>query len=186
VNLKTYFITDPSYYSNLQEFIDYLRSVYQHHRIDYACFRDKKNSDYEKYAKVFITISHESGISNTLLNTHIDKAKELGFKGVHLTSNQHDQVSYAKSLDLFVIASTHEFEEVIALKKSVDAITFSPIFSSPNKGKPKGVKALEKAVQLFKPKHCFALGGIVSQKEIQEAEKTGVYGFASIRYFVVK
>ncbi len=69
------------------------------------------------------------------------------------------------------------------MQNGVDAVTFSPIFQTPNKGEPKGVEVLKELVQAKKAK-IFALGGIITKKQIQECQDAGVYGFASIRYFL--
>ena len=42
---------------------------------------------------------------------------------------------------------------------------------------------IEKVVKKYSI-DIIALGGIISNEQIKELEKTGVYGFASIRYFV--
>ena len=183
--MKTYLITDPSYYNTKEQFRIYLTSIYKNITIDYSCFRDKKNHNFIEYAKDFLEISKEFGVNKTILNTHIELAKKLGFFGVHLTSTQFDKLSLAKEKNLFTVVSTHSFEDIKQVKDEADAITFSPIFATPNKGNPKGVKELKKAVDLAYPKKCFALGGIISQNHIKECEDSGAYGFASIRYFLV-
>jgi thiamine-phosphate pyrophosphorylase len=138
-----------------------------------------------EYAKEFLLISKKYRIENILINSHIEVAKELGFDGVHLTSNQFDRIEEAKKAGLFVIISTHDKKEIEKAKLlKAAAITFSPILSTPNKGKPKGVKELKKAVELSSPLKCFALGGIVSDEQKQMCKSAGAYGFASIRYFV--
>jgi thiamine-phosphate pyrophosphorylase len=104
---------------------------------------------------------------------------------VHLTSNQFSDIKKAKELGLFVVISTHSFSEIeLAIKLGANAVTFSPIFPTPNKGEPKGVEALKEAVKKFDIK-IIALGGIVSQKEIKEVKKANPWGFASIRYFCI-
>jgi len=102
---------------------------------------------------------------------------------VHLTSTQFDKIEYAKSLGLEVIVSTHTHDEVLqAQDLGADAVTYSPIFSSPGKGEPKGVEDLKELLNKCSVK-VFALGGIVDEKQVSEIEKTQAYGFASIRYF---
>lgn len=184
--MKTYLITDPSYYNTKEQFRTYLIKIYQNNTIDYSCFRDKKNHNFIEYAKLFLEISKEFGIEKTILNTHIKIAKDLGFFGVHLTSTQFNKIQEAKEKNLFTVVSTHSFEDIKQVKDEVDAITFSPIFPTPNKGKPKGVDELKKAVVLASSIKCFALGGIITKKHIKECENSGAYGFASIRYFSVK
>ncbi len=86
-------------------------------------------------------------------------------------------------MNLFVVVSTHTVEE---LKKAeslgADMATFSPIFDTPNKGVPIGLKALETAVsQVNIP--VLALGGILTEEQIKACAIAGASGFASIRYF---
>jgi thiamine-phosphate pyrophosphorylase len=82
-----------------------------------------------------------------------------------------------------VISCHNEKDIKNAIEQKADFITYSPIFPTPNKGEPKGLEELEKIVKRY-PINIIALGGIISNEQIKELEKTGVYGFASIRYFV--
>ena len=179
--MDRYFITDPSYYSSLNDFKEYLTFVYQNNQITFSCFRDKRDINKEPYIDLFIKISQRFGIKKTLLNSSIDER----FFGVHLTSTQFELIPKAKEKNLYIIVSTHSLDEIKEVKKlGADAVTYSPIFSTPNKGRPKGVEELKKAVYISSPMKCFALGGIVSDKHIKMIEKSNCYGFASIRYFV--
>ena len=77
----------------------------------------------------------------------------------------------------------HNIEE---LKKAeslgADMATFSPIFQTPNKGLPVGLKLLESVIsEVDIP--VLALGGILTEAQIDACEKAGASGFASIRYF---
>lgn len=179
--MERYFITDPSYYDSLESFEKYLKLVYKNHCIDLSCFRDKVNMDTISYRELFFKISQEFNIKKILLNSYIDTR----FFGVHLTSKQYDLIQKAKEKNLFTIASCHNKKDIQIVKKlGGDAITYSPIFSSPNKGKPKGIIELKKAIKLATPMKCFALGGIISEEQIKKIKKTNCSGFASIRYFV--
>ena len=179
--MERYFITDPSYYNSLDSFKDYLTTVYKSNHIDFACFRDKINKNINPYIDIFLKISKEFGIRKTLLNSIIDDR----FYGVHLTSSQFNLIKKAKEKNLFVIVSTHSLDEIEKVKAlGADAVTYSPIFSTPNKGSPKGVEELKKAVYISSPMKCFALGGIVSKSHIKQIQKANPFGFASIRYFV--
>ena len=66
----------------------------------------------------------------------------------------------------------------------VNAITYSPIFETPNKGAPKGIDKLKEATRIFEDINIIALGGITNQEQVEKIEKTKAYGFASIRYFI--
>lgn len=150
---------------------------------DFVCFRDKETKEFEAKAKKFIEQAQKEGIENIFLSEHYLIAKKLGATGVHLTSRQYIFVPEAKRRGLKVIISCHtkaEIEE--AIRKKVDFITYSPIFETPNKGKPKGIEDLKKMVLRYNVK-IIALGGIITPKQVKEVEETGAYGFASIRYF---
>ncbi len=183
--MKSYLITDPKYYSNSKaQFQKILSLTYQKIIPDFACFRDKESENYEELAKIFLETSREFKIKKVLINSYIELANKLNFDGIHLASTQFNQINLAKSLNLYTICSTHSLNEIkFCEKNQVDAITFSPIFDTPNKGEPKGLQELNKILNQTNIK-IFALGGIISKKHLKELEKTKVYGFASIRYFL--
>ena len=185
-NLKKYLITDPKIYSNSETlFKENLLKALSKNSIDFACFRDKESSNFDSLAKVFIETCKKENIKNILINGNYKKAKELNATGVHLTSTQFDDIKKAKELGLFVIISCHTFEDIKKAKeKFADAVTFSPIFETPNKGAPKGIEILNEAIKKFETMKIFALGGIIDESQVKEISKTKAYGFASIRYFV--
>ena len=155
-----------------------LRDIIEKHKPDFICLRDKDSSSYAALAEVFIGVN---GTHKALLHGDVNLAISLGAYGVHLTSTQYSEITKAKEAGLYVIASTHSYEEAL-LASAADAITYSPIFASPNKGKPKGLGDLKEIMGKIKT-DIFALGGITSKEQIKQVEDTGVYGFASIRYF---
>lgn len=185
MKMKSYLITDPSYYGTMPETIESaLDVIYSHNFPDFALFRDKQTSDYRTLAQTFITISREYKIPHILLHGDYVLAEELGADGVHLTSTQFDAIPEAKKRGLYVIISTHTHEEALkAQELGADAITYSPIFDSPNKGEPKGLEDLKEIVDKIRVP-IFALGGITTEEQINAVSTTGVYGFASIRYFI--
>ena len=82
-----------------------------------------------------------------------------------------------------MVASAHSLQELHTIKKlGGDMATFSPIFATPNKGMPKGVRALKKVVRRSRLP-ILALGGIIRKKEVAQISRTKAAGFASIRYF---
>jgi len=147
-------------------------------------FRDKSALCYAKVANVFMQNAKEFNFKPMIHQDYI-LAKELRAFGVHLNSKQAIAIKRAKELGLFVVISTHTKDEIKdAIKEGADAVTFSPIFTTPNKGKPKGVKALKEVVDEFGKKiKIIALGGIVTNEHIKEIELAKAWGFASIRYF---
>ncbi len=81
--------------------------------------------------------------------------------------------------DKIFITSAHSFEEV---KNSLlsDYVTFSPVFDSKGR-KGLGIDILNKVCELHP--NIIALGGIVSDKEVEKIKNSQALGFASIRYF---
>ena len=171
--MKKYLITsNPSYFQ--------LRK----HMPDFALYRDKKNENYTHEAQNFVQMCKPLKLLKVFLHQDYILAATLGADGVHLTSKQFDTIPKAKELGLEVIISTHTHDEVhVAEAMGADYVTYSPIFASPDKGKPKGVEDLQSIVSMTDIK-IFALGGIISQEEVDAVANTGAYGFASIRYFL--
>jgi len=183
--VKSYLITDPSYYGTTPDHLEsVLDVVYSHNLPEFAVFRDKQTSDYPTLAQTFVTISREYKIPRVLLHGDYRLASTLDADGVHLTSSQQNDIAAAKRSGLYVIISTHTHEEAYkAQELGADAITYSPIFPSPNKGEPKGLEDLKEIVAKIEIP-IFALGGITTEEQIKAVEECGVYGFASIRYFI--
>ncbi len=183
--MKSYLITDPSLYGHdAITLCERLENVLQHHTLDFLCLRDKTTSIYPKLAQIFIEKLRNRSDAKILLHGDFKLARALHADGIHLTSTQFDSISEAKGSGLYVIISTHTHEEALrAQEMGADAITYSPIFHSPNKGNPKGLEDLKQIVDKIRIP-IFALGGILSQEQITQVEATGAYGFASIRYFI--
>jgi len=82
--------------------------------------------------------------------------------------------------DKIFITSTHSIKEA---KDSLisDYITFSPIFDSKGRNGV-GIEKLNEICNIH-PK-VIALGGIISEKEVNEIKKSKAIGFGSIRYFL--
>ena len=154
------------------------------HKVDFIAFRNKETSTIKEDAKAFLENLPKDCKAETFLSEHYLLAKELGFDGVHLTSSQYIFVPEAKRRGLKVIISCHteaEIEE--AIRKKVDYVTYSPIFSTPNKGEAKGIEDLKMTVLRYNIP-IIALGGIITQEQIEAVEEAGAVGFASIRYFI--
>ena len=153
------------------------------HQPDSILYRDKNNKNYNALAHDFIKVCNTFSGVKSFLHQKVDIAKELGATGVHLTSKQFDEISYAKSLGLEVIISTHTREEILLAEElDANAVTYSPIFFSPDKGTPKGIEDLQTVVQNSRI-NIYALGGIIDEEQVQYIKKAKAYGFASIRYF---
>lgn len=184
-DLISYLITDPNYYSNdLEKFEKILRKVLSSNRVNIACFRDKSSDNFKALAKVFVSVCKEFNIEKILLNSDYKLAKKLKATGVHLTSKQFDKIKKAKDLDLYVIISCHDYKDIEKAQKAhVNAITYSPIFYTPNKDKVKGLANFRQTIRIYEDLDIIALGGIISKEEVEKISTTKAYGFASIRYF---
>lgn len=183
--MKSYLITDPLYYGNeVATFKDKLEGTLNLHTPDYALFRDKETSFYHEFARIFIDICRQNNVPKVLLHGDGLMAHQYGADGVHLTSHQFFEIAHAKSRGLYVVVSTHTYmQALMAQELGADAVTYSPIFPTPDKGEPKGLEDLKALVDKISVP-IFALGGILSKEQINAVEATGAYGFASIRYFV--
>ena len=191
MSFLNYLITDPKYYSDdSAKFSEVLTKALNTYEISIASFRDKMSEEIELLAKSFLDICKEKNIEKIVINSNIELALSLGFDGVHLTSKQFDEIKYCKEKNLFVIISCHDFDEAKkAYDLGADAITYSPIFYTPYKGKPKGIEALKALTHSMdeisqREFNIIALGGIVDKDHVEEIKKSGANGFASIRYFV--
>ena len=175
-----YAITDPSTL-NFQTLTTDIKRFST--KADMLLYRDKSTDNYASNAKLFIEESKRYRFQKILLHGDYALAEELKADGVHLKSTQFSDIEKAKALGLFVLISTHTVDEA---KKAeflgADMITFSPIFTTPNKGEPKGIEELKSLViKLSIP--VIALGGIITKEQIYSCKNAGAFGFASIRYF---
>ena len=61
-------------------------------------------------------------------------------------------------------------------------VTYSPIFETPDKGEPVGLHMLSELTSAVDIP-VIALGGIVTDEQVEACQMSGASGFASIRYF---
>ncbi len=100
------------------------------------------------------------------------------FDGIHFPG-AYLNIDLKKFKDKITIFSAHSFEE-IKKAQNFDFVTFSPVFDSKGR-KGLGIKKLNEACKLHP--NIIALGGIISDKEIEKIRNSNAAGFASIRYF---
>lgn len=183
--MKKYCISDPSFYtSNPTQFIEKLLHVKTLHQPDFICLRDKMTADYSSLAQALFTMRDSFEGIKLYLHTDFSLASQIGFTGVHLPSYLIEEIGKAKKLNLEVVFSAHSLKDALrAQDLGADAITISPVFETPNKGKPLGLEKLKEINDKISIK-CLALGGIINDEQVRACEEIGVYGFASIRYFV--
>lgn len=178
-----YLITDPEFYGQEEKRLEQkLLATLCAHRPSFACFRDKSTSSYALLANAFLKTCTQCS-TQALLHTHVDLAVEMGAFGVHLPTAARFDAKKARDKGLYVVVSAHDAAEALeAQKAGAHAITFSPIFDSPNKGKALGLEKLKEIIAILNI-DVFALGGIVTQKQVRLCQEAGAAGFASIRYF---
>ena len=179
-----YAITDPSWYEGDPEKLPRrIAEALRRHRPDMVCLRDKRANGYEPLARAFLSLRPDFPEIRFLLHTHVGFAGALGADGVHLASDAFGRIPEAKAAGLFTVASTHTPQEALECQRlGADAVTFSPVFASPGKGRPQGLEKLKEIRDKISIK-LIALGGIVTEEQIRAVEEAGADGFASIRYF---
>ncbi len=176
----SYAITDPKTLS-FETLDSDLKRIAQ--KADMLVYRDKENPRYAHFAAKFIGSAKQFPLEKILLHSDVELASKLGADGVHLTSRQFEEIGRAKKLGLFVVISCHSIDEAKKAEKlGADMITFSPIFPSPNKGRPLGLAALKELKGIISLP-IIALGGILTQVQIDACREAGASGFASIRFF---
>jgi len=182
--MKKYLITSREHYTDTPAvFRSILQESLKKHLPEFVLYRDKSNPHYATQAEHFLDVCKNFYGVKAFLHQDFVLAAKLGATGVHLTSRQFGDIQEAKALDLEVIISTHTKQEIAQAEHlGADYVTYSPIFSTPNKGEPKGVENLKECVSTAKVK-IFALGGIINQEQVDMIQEAQPYGFASIRYF---
>ena len=176
----SYAISDPATLS-FETIDDDLERIAR--KADMILYRDKNNPSYNSFAKIFMERARGFPFEKIVLHGSVDLASKLAADGVHLTSGQSAEIAEAKKRGLFVVISTHTVAEAAEAEAlGADMITFSPIFASPGKGHPLGTAALKELKGIISLP-IIALGGILTQAEIDACRAAGASGFASIRYF---
>ena len=177
----SYAITDPttlsmpSIESDMKRFFDKKATM--------ILFRDKENEIFSYDAQKFVDEARKYDFEKVLIHSDIKLAKSVNADGIHLTSNQFKDIAKAKKKGLFVIISTHSITQAQkAQKLGADMITYSPIFDTPGKGEAVGLQMLSKLVSAVDIP-VIALGGIITDEQVEACQMSGAGGFASIRYF---
>lgn len=147
--------------------------------------KNLKGKYFYEYAKAIRDITLNYGVL-FFVNERFDIAMAVEADGVHLPSNAID-IPIVKSIfkNKIIGYSAHSKEDALeAFNKGADYITLSPIFptKSHENAKPLGLDYLKDVVKSSK-KPVYALGGITKQN-IGDVLNTGVYGIASIRFFL--
>ena len=178
-NFKKILITNHYYSQNPKQLSFFLYKVIRKKRPDFIVFRNKKAKNFLILAKQAFLISKCFGIK-LIVNQNIQAYQKLKPFGIHLTSKQFNQLKKVKG---YKIISTHSEKEIKKAKRvGANSVFYSPIFNTPNKSKPKGIKNLKTVTKNNRIK-IFALGGITTSNQVKQIKKTKAAGFASIRYW---
>lgn len=119
-----------------------------------------------------------------LVNDRADIALAAGAAGVHLTESSLSAAVVRKTFpkDFLIGASTHSLESALAAKRAgADFVTYSPVFDSPGKSAPKGLRKLREICDALEDFPVLALGG-VDRSNFESVLASGAGGFAAIRF----
>lgn len=119
-----------------------------------------------------------------LINGRADIATAAKADGVHLPSASLPTrvVRGSFSNNFLIGVSTHSLQEAqAAIAEGADFVTFGPVFETPDKGEPQGLRELNRVCALLKPFPVIALGGI-NGENWETVVQNGASGFASIRF----
>lgn len=119
-----------------------------------------------------------------LVNDRADVAHAAKADGVHLTENSipAEIIRHNFPAEFIIGVSTHSMKSAEkARKQNADFVTFSPVFSSPDKGEPQGLEKLSEICENLKPFPVIALGGI-DETNYRSVLRNGAIGFAAIRF----
>ena len=119
-----------------------------------------------------------------IVNTRADVAMAAGAHGVHLTGTGLEPSLIRGLGPLTISVACHSIDDVQrAAAEGADLAVLSPIFPSPGKGAPLGLKKLQEACrQVAIP--VLALGGVTRQNTA-DCLNAGAGGIAAIRLFQV-
>ncbi|NJM54080.1 MAG: thiamine phosphate synthase [Blastocatellia bacterium] len=129
-----------------------------------------------------VKISKKSA-TKILVNDRADVALAAKADGVHLTSTSIPTKIIRQNFrqDFIIGVSTHTSEKALQAKQDgANFAVFSPIFYTPNKGKPQGIEKLSEVVKTAKDFPIIALGGI-NEANFAETLRAGASGIAAIR-----
>lgn len=126
----------------------------------------------------------KNSATKILVNDRTDVALAAKADGVHLTSTSLPAEIIRQNFppDFIIGVSAHSLADIeMAKQHRADFATFSPIFYSPNKGKPKGLNELRKICHKAANFPIIALGGI-DEMNYKSILNVGAAGFAAIRF----
>jgi thiamine-phosphate pyrophosphorylase len=172
---QRYLITDHTPLSALQRAMD--------SGIELIQIREKSLSarDLARYVEAVLRLSNPHG-TRILVNDRLDVALACHAHGVHLRSNSISPriVRPITPPGFLIGVSCHSIAD-LEDAGGADFAVLAPIFETPGKGPPLGLRYLAQAVHST-PLPVFALGGI-TQDRIPVCLRLGAAGIAGIRLF---
>lgn len=176
-------LTTQNFATKKKQVIDIVEFAVKY-QIDFIQIREKNLSAelVFKLTQETVEIAKNSK-TKILVNERFDLAIAAKADGVHLTSKAIPVIEVKKCVpNNFIIGiSAHSASDIKSAQlQGADFVTFSPIFPSPNKGKPTGINQLAEVSKTFFPFPVIALGGINETNYLNILEKSS--GFASIRF----
>lgn len=150
--------------------------------LDYVQIRDKELPARDLFDRCLKAASLPR-TARLLVNDRLDVALACGLDGVHLPSGRPAPQRYRAVCErrLVIGVSCHTIEEVRrSAAEGADFALLGPVFSSPGKGPPIGLGALEEAARESVP--VLALGGITLENA-RVCMDAGAAGIAAIRLF---
>jgi thiamine-phosphate pyrophosphorylase len=150
--------------------------------LDYVQIRDKELPGRELFERCRKAGSLPR-TARLLVNDRLDMALACGLDGVHLPADRPPPERYraASERPLVIGVSCHTSEEVRrAAGEGADFVVLGPVYASPGKGPPVGLRALEQAARESVP--VLALGGITLENA-PACLQAGAAGIAAIRLF---
>ncbi len=120
-----------------------------------------------------------------ILNGDAANAAELGAEGVHLGSGTAASIERARAEygdSLWISVAVHSDDDVRrACRQGAHAVLVSPVFAVPEKGKARGVRAIETAAGIAQGAvDVYALGGVTAE-DAAVCAAAGAQGVAAIR-----
>jgi thiamine-phosphate pyrophosphorylase len=177
--LKRYYITDRKALGGFRPLFEVVRDQ-MHLGVDFIQIREKDITARELFEFTLAVLeARDRDVAKPLptkilLNSRADVAAATGADGVHLPSDAPEQTLPG----LLVARSCHTLDDVRTAAASF--VTFGPVFETPGKSEPVGLKTLAAACRLGKP--VYALGG-VDWENAADCMHAGAEGIAGIRLF---
>ncbi len=125
----------------------------------------------------------QNSSTRVLVNDRADIAVAAGADGVHLTANSISAVNIRKTFsnDIIIGVSAHSAEAAAAASaRGADFAVFGPVFDTPGKGEPHGLRGLAEVCRAVDSFPIIGLGGI-DESNCSEIIAAGASGVAAIR-----